>query len=121
MTETADETGAADDVITQMLIRQVRAKLLSRRGEHAEAERLAREAVAWGEPTDAPAHKADSYRDLAIVLGAAGKEDEALSALAEAQAHYAAKGHTVGVANVEKLRSELEAGRVAGEAADARP
>jgi class 3 adenylate cyclase/tetratricopeptide (TPR) repeat protein len=109
MTETADEAGAADDVITQMLIRQVRAKILSRRGEHAEAERLAREAVAWGEPTDAPAHKADSYRDLAIVLGAAGKGDEALSALAEAHAHYAAKGHTVGVANVEKLRSELVA------------
>ena len=109
MTGTAEEAGAPDDVITQMLILQVRAKILSRRGEHAEAERLAREAVAWGEPTDALAHKADSYRDLAIVLGAAGKGDEALSALAEAQAHYAAKGHTVGVANVEELRSELVA------------
>jgi hypothetical protein len=96
-------------VITQMLILQVRAKILSRRGEHAEAERLARTAVAWGEPTDALAHKADSYRDLAVVLGAAGKRDEALSALAEAHAHYEAKGHTVGVANVEELRSELVA------------
>jgi class 3 adenylate cyclase/tetratricopeptide (TPR) repeat protein len=109
LTETAEEAGARDDVITQMLILQVRAKILSRRGEHAEAERLARKAVAWGEPTDALAHKADSYRDLAVVLGAAGKRDEALSALAEAHAHYEAKGHTVGVANVEELRSELVA------------
>jgi hypothetical protein len=33
---------ASDDAITQMLWRQVRAKLLAPRGEHAEAERLAR-------------------------------------------------------------------------------
>ena len=33
---------------------RVRAKVLARRGEHAEAERLAREAVAIGEATDLP-------------------------------------------------------------------
>jgi class 3 adenylate cyclase/tetratricopeptide (TPR) repeat protein len=109
MTETADEAGAADDVITQMLILQVRAKILSRRGEHAEGERLAREAVAWGEPTDPPAHKADSYRDLAIVLAAAGKPDEALAALDRAQTLYSEKGHTVGVALVEEMRAGLGA------------
>jgi ATP/maltotriose-dependent transcriptional regulator MalT len=109
MTETAEEAGAPDDVITQMLILQVRAKILSRRGDHTDAERLARKAVAWGDPTDALVHKADSYCDLATVLGASGKGDEALSALAEAEALYAAKGHTVGVANVERLRSELVA------------
>jgi tetratricopeptide (TPR) repeat protein len=109
MTETADEAGASDDVITQMLILQVRAKILSRRGEHAEAERFVREAVAWGEPTDALVHKADSYRDLAVVLGAAGKRDEALAALDRAQALYAEKGHTVGVALVDEMRAELVA------------
>ncbi len=109
LTETADEAGAADDVITQMLILQVRAKILARRGEHGEAEQLAREAVAWGGPTDALEVKANSYRDLAIVLAAAGKRDEALAALDTAQTFYAEKGHTVGVANVEKLRSELVA------------
>ena len=92
-----------------MLILQVRAKLLSRRGEHEEAERLAREAVRWAEPTDAIASKADTYLDLAAVLAAAGKRDEALSALAEAQALYAEKGHTVGLAGVDELRSELGA------------
>jgi hypothetical protein len=121
LTDKAEEAGAPDDVITQMLILQARAKLLSRRGDHAEAERLALEAVDWGRPTDAPEVKANSLRDLAIVLGAGGKRDEALEALAQAQTFYEAKGHTVGVARVEELRSELEAGSVAGDAADVRP
>ncbi len=108
LTETAAEAGAPDDVITQMLILQVRAKVLARRGEYAEAERLAREAVVWGEPTDALEVKANSYRDLAIVLSAAGKPDEALGALAEARSLYEQKGHTVGVARVEELRAELD-------------
>ena len=109
LTETAAEAGALDDVITQMLILQVRAKILARRGEYAEAERLAREAIAWGEPTDSLETKANSYRDFAVVLSAAGKRDEALTALADARALYEQKGHTVGVARVEKMRSELGA------------
>jgi tetratricopeptide (TPR) repeat protein len=121
LTEKAYEAGAPDDVITQMLILQVRAKILARRGEHAEAERLARESLAWAEPTDSLEVKANSYRDLAIVLAVAGKRDDALVALTSAQALYEEKGHTVGVARVEELRSELDAGSVAGEAADARP
>ena len=121
MTERAEQASAADDVITQMLVLQVRAKILSRRGDHAEAERLARSAVAWGDPTDALEVKARSHLDLALVLAAAGKRVEGLAALDAAQAFFAEKGHTVGVARVEALRSELEAGSVAAEAADARP
>jgi class 3 adenylate cyclase/tetratricopeptide (TPR) repeat protein len=108
-TDRAEQDGAASDVITQMLIRQVRAKLLARRGELEEAERLAREALAFGEPTDSLEIKADSFRDLAIVLTAAGKQEDALAALAHAKALYEEKGHTVGVARVEELRSELVA------------
>jgi hypothetical protein len=109
LTDEAEAVGAADDVITQMLILQVRAKILARRGEFAAAERLAREAVAWGEPTDAFEVKANAYRDLAIVLGAAAKGNDALDALDRARALYAEKGHTVGVSGVEKLRAELVA------------
>jgi Tetratricopeptide repeat len=43
------ELGASDDVTTQMLWRQVRAKVLARRGEDEEAERVARKAVAIGD------------------------------------------------------------------------
>ena len=48
----AAELGASDDAWTEMLWRHVKAKVLARRGEHAEAERLAREAVAIGDETD---------------------------------------------------------------------
>ncbi len=50
----AAELGASDDALTQMLWRQVRAKVLARRGDPAEAERLAREAVAIGTATEMP-------------------------------------------------------------------
>jgi fructoselysine-6-P-deglycase FrlB-like protein len=80
-----------------------------RRGEQGEAERLAREALALGEPTDSLEVKANALYDLAIVVSAAGKSDEALDALERARAFYEEKGHTVGVARVKELRSELGA------------
>jgi tetratricopeptide (TPR) repeat protein len=120
LTEKAEAAGAADDVLTHLLISQVRAKLLARRGELGAAERMAREAVALVDPTDSLEEKASSRYDLGVVLIAAGRHDEALAALDEARALYDEKGHTVGIAYVEELRSEL-AGSVAGEAADARP
>jgi tetratricopeptide (TPR) repeat protein len=109
LTERAEEAGGAHDVITQMQIRQVRAKLLARRGELDVAEPLAREALALGDPTDSLEVKANSRYDLAIVLIRAGKRDEALAALAEARTLYEQKGHTVGIARVEEMRAELVA------------
>ena len=107
LTDRAEAAGAADDVITQMLIRQVRAKLFARRGELVESERLAREAVELGRPTDALEVRANSLRDLAVVLTAAKKQNEALDALDEAQRLYEEKGHTVGVGHVKELRAAL--------------
>jgi hypothetical protein len=46
------ELGASDDAMTQILWRQVRAKVLGPRGERDEAEQLARAAVAIGEEAD---------------------------------------------------------------------
>jgi tetratricopeptide (TPR) repeat protein len=109
LTNEAEAAGAPDDVITQMLVRQVRAKLHARRDEFVEAERLAREAVALSEPTDALEAKADAHCDLGIVLGAVGKADEALGALDDAHRLYQEKGHTAGMARTEKLRAELVA------------
>ncbi len=81
----AAELGASDDAITQMLWRQVRAKVLARRGEHAEAERLAREAVA--------------------VLELAGRRDEAAVEVKQALALYERKGNLV---LAERERARLE-------------
>ena len=69
----AAELGASDDAFTQMLWRQVRAKVLARRGEHAEAERLAREAVAIGETHGLLNGQGDAYADLAEVLLLGGR------------------------------------------------
>ena len=99
----AEETGGESDVITQALIRQVRATLLSRRGLHAEAEKLARDAVALLEPTDMLEGIADARLDLAEVLHAAGKTTERLQTLEEAAVFYERKRHLVGLARTRAL------------------
>jgi len=91
----AAELGASDDAITQMLWRQVRSKVLARRGEHAEAERLAREAVAIGEATDLLDSQGDAYADLAEVFALGGKNSDAAAALERATAKYERKGNLV--------------------------
>ena len=99
----ADEVGGPDDVITQTLIRQVRAKLLSRRGRHAEAEALAREAVELVGRTDMLSAIADAKVDLAEVLRANGEDAEALQALEEAGKLYERKRHLAGIARIRTL------------------
>jgi len=108
-TDVAEDAGGADDVLTQMLIRQVRAKVLARRGEHAEAESLAHAAVAMSETTDNLESRADALVDLAEVLTGTGRRDEAAEALAAAERHYTEKGHLVGVNRVRSFLAELRA------------
>ena len=108
-TEKAEAAGAADDVITQMLIRQVRAKILARRGEHDEAERLVREALAFAEPTDMLDATGTAHLDFAVVLTAAGRREEAAVELAEARGLFAAKGNVVNVARVDRMLAEQSA------------
>ena len=64
----------------------------SARAEHAEAERLAREAVAIiTERTDGLQWQGDALCDLAEVLAAAGRREESVEALSEALARYERK------------------------------
>jgi class 3 adenylate cyclase len=91
----AAEIGASDDAITQMLSRQVRAKVLARRGEHAQAEQLAREAVAISEKTDMLNEQANIYLDLAEVLALGGRPQEAAEELEHALVRYERKGNVV--------------------------
>ena len=94
----AAELGASDDATTGLLWRQVRAKVLARRGEHAEAERLAHEAVAIGDATDYLNGQGDAYADLAEVLLLGGKRDDAAAALEQALERYERKGNLVSAA-----------------------
>jgi class 3 adenylate cyclase/tetratricopeptide (TPR) repeat protein len=104
----AAELGSSDDAITQMLWRQVRSKVLARRGKVDEAERLAREAVAVSEKTDFLNEQGDVYADLAEVLLLAGKADEAAAALAQALARYERKGNLVSTRRAQARLAELQ-------------
>ena len=85
-----------------MLRRQVRGKVLARRGEHDEAERLAREAVALAAETDMLNAHAGALIDLAEVHALAGQD--ARAALERALALYEHKGNLV---LAERTRSRL--------------
>ncbi len=69
--------------------------MLARRGEHAQAEHLAREAIEIGDETDALNLQGDAYADLAEVLSLAGKPDAAATALEQALERYERKGNLV--------------------------
>ena len=85
------ELGASDDVWKEMLWRQVRSKVLARRGEHAGAEQLAREAIAICDETEMLSQQGDAYADLAEVLILTGKPNEAGDALEQALNRYERK------------------------------
>ena len=101
----AEELSTADDVSTQMLWRQVRARLLARRGEGAEAERLALQAVSLAEDTDMLNWHANALADLAEVFLLSGRAEEAGAELARAVALYERKGN---LAASRKARARLE-------------
>src|SRR5262249_54131939 len=62
------ELGDRDDLTTQMQGGLVQAKVLARRGLHAEADAVAREAVALADGTDGLLHQGLVRADLAEVL-----------------------------------------------------
>jgi tetratricopeptide (TPR) repeat protein len=99
--------GDPQDVATQALWRQVQALVHAHRGQHAEAERLAREAVAIVEETDGLNMQGDALCDLADVLAAAGRGDEAAAALAQAFERYERKHNLAMTRQVRERLSEL--------------
>jgi class 3 adenylate cyclase/tetratricopeptide (TPR) repeat protein len=100
----AAELGASEDAATQRLWRQARAKVQARRGEYAEAERIAREAVAIGDGTDDLNGQGDACADLAEVLALGGRSDEAAAAFEQALARYVRKGNLV---SAQRVRARI--------------
>jgi tetratricopeptide (TPR) repeat protein len=98
----------AREAWAHMLWRQVRGKVLARRGEHAEAQRLAREAVAIADDTDQLDRQGDAYADLAEVLRLGGKPDEAAAALEQALGRYERKGNLVSAERARTRLAELQ-------------
>ena len=102
LAERGRELGGEWDVITQVLWRQVQALVLASRGEHEEAERLARQAVELAELTDALNLQGDAFCDLAEVLQRAGRPKDARTILEQAEERYKRKKNLAMVAQVEQ-------------------
>ena len=92
------------DLLTQMLWRGVQARVLAGRGLLGTAEMIAREAVALAEQTDFVVYRGDALIDLAHVLRAARRREEASVAAAAGLALQHQKGNLVTAATI---RSEL--------------
>jgi len=97
----------ANDVHSHILWRSILAKVLARRNDLAEAERLAREAVAFAETTDFLLAHADALADLADVLELAGRPDEAARAIEEAIVVYERKGNLLAANRARARQPEL--------------
>jgi tetratricopeptide (TPR) repeat protein len=86
----------------------VQALVLAHRGEHKEADRLAREAIAGVEQTDGLTFQGDAWYDLAEVLAGAGREEDAAAALAVALDRYERKQNIPLARQVRERLADLQ-------------
>src|SRR6185369_12858168 len=92
LTEAVESAAADDDVDAQVLWRGIRAPILARAGQIAEAEALARAAHERARQTEMPELQGFALTELASALQLAGRIDEARAAMADAIVVYAKKG-----------------------------
>jgi predicted ATPase/DNA-binding SARP family transcriptional activator len=91
----SEQRAATSDLLTQMMWRSVRARVLARRGEFEQAEALARQAVTLAEQTDFVSQRADVLLDFTYILHQAGRLEEARATGTEALRLYQQKGNSV--------------------------
>jgi class 3 adenylate cyclase len=103
-TQISEDLGADDDLLTQVVWRGVRSRILAGQGRIDEAEELAQEAVAISELTDFLNTQAGALLDLAQVWHQAGRFDQSNAAAAKALGLYEQKGNRVAA---RKVRNDL--------------
>jgi predicted ATPase/class 3 adenylate cyclase len=111
LTEQAKAMCAPDDLDGQVKRRTAQALALARRGEFAEAERLAREAIARAGASDTIVLHADALACLGEVLLAADVPSEAVTAIEDSVALYGAKGDVVSAARGRRTLERLAEAR----------
>jgi tetratricopeptide (TPR) repeat protein len=102
-----EELSASEDVINQVFLRQVRARLLVRAGRRDLAEDMAREAVAMVEKTDVLGAHGDALIDLADVLCLGDGAERAIPVVETALQLYEAKGTLVMARRARALLDQL--------------
>jgi class 3 adenylate cyclase len=103
------ERASADDVVSQFLWRCVQAKLLAREGQHRQAGAIIAEAIELIGDSDWLDGQGNGFMDLAEIRRLRGRIGDALAALAEASARFAAKGNIVSARRADKLAVDLRA------------
>jgi tetratricopeptide (TPR) repeat protein len=111
LTRVSEADTAEDDIDSQMHWRATRALVWARRGDHAEARRLAGEALALARRTDLY-FAADVVADVGDVAALAGRVEEAAARYDDAQAAYERKGDVVSAARARHRRAVLRAPQV---------
>jgi tetratricopeptide (TPR) repeat protein len=101
--DVAAETGAEDDLVTQVRLRAGRAKVLARRGALEAAEAMARDAVALAAQTEFVDLRGDSLLALGEVLQLGGHTNDADAAMATALSLWEAKGNVTFAARTRGL------------------
>ena len=106
----SEELAAVDDVTTQVLWRCVRGKVLARRGQFEEAERLADEAIEIISEAQDPDTQGNARLDLSEIRHLAGQREAAITAAQEALALFAQKANTISQQRARAVLAELTAG-----------
>ena len=95
MSKICEDTAGSDDIVTQVIWRTARSKVLARRDQFDDAERLAREALDLADETDFPDLRAGAAMALGEVFLLAGRFDEAEPLVKTAQEIHEQKGNIV--------------------------
>ena len=103
----AATSAAPDDIVTQVIWRSVRAKILAHDGPSEAGEALARQAVEMIESTDLLSHHGDALLDLADVLRSSKRIDEARDHVRGGLALYEAKGNVVAASRARELLGDV--------------
>ncbi|HEV8421029.1 MAG TPA: adenylate/guanylate cyclase domain-containing protein [Actinomycetota bacterium] len=116
LTRESEQIAGTEDLYSQVFRRMVRARVLARRGEVEDAERLAREAVDIGKATDFLQLRARAHLALGeVLLQVSGRTQEAEVVVAEAVGLFEQKGFSVGAERARRLLEDWnDAQRVRG-------
>jgi tetratricopeptide (TPR) repeat protein len=106
VTRVSEDLAPEDDFATMLEWASTRAKVLARRGEWADAERLSQRAVSLAAGTDEIEAHATTLLDRAEVLAITGSTEKSRPHIEKALELYARKGD---VASAERARALLQA------------
>ena len=109
LTHVSEEAATSDDIASHVWWRVTRARVLARRGSHAEAERIGSEALALAEVTDDLFLRGRALIDLADVRRLA-EANGSVPLLEEALGLFEAKGDTVSAGRARAALSAARAG-----------